>query len=170
MALSEEHKAKLKAAREKAAAERKQSAEQKAEKPEVKKEVKRRKTSFGPRLKLGVEGSIPGYKMKWANDYNGELEENLAIGWKFVGQEEVDVTNVAFRGTDKDTGNRISRETSVGANMRIRCYLMKIENELYDEIQEEGEYLARELEKPIYEGTYGMGEHDYKGPTRITTT
>jgi hypothetical protein len=180
MAMTEEHKAKIKASHAKRAAEKKLAefktetkSEVKAEeKTEVKfeKKVVRRKTSFGPRLKLGVEGSIQGYKMKWSNDYDGELEDNLNNGWKFVGQDEVDATSIAFRGTDKDTGNRISRETSVGPGVRIRCYLLKIENEIYDEIMMEGEQLAKVLEKPIYNGTYGLGEHDYKGNTRVSTT
>lgn len=180
MAMSEEHKQKIREGRERAIAakkaEKQKNAESQAETKVVEKvdktekKIIRRKTSFGPRLKLGVEGTIPNHKMKWCNDYNGELEDNLHNGWSFVGQDEVDVTNISFRGTDKDTGNRISRETTVGPNVRIRCYLMKIPNEIYEEIEQEGEALASALEKPIYKGEYGLGEHDYKGQTRITTT
>ncbi len=173
--LSAEHKANLKAGREKAQAERKAKIEAQgliAKTPEVaapvvtKTPTARRKTNFGPRLKLGVEGKIPGYKMQWTNDYDGDLEHALHNGWKFVGQDEIDVSNIQFRGTDKDVGNRVSRETSVGPGVRIRCYLLKIENEIYDEMMQEGEELSKALEKPIYEGTYGLGEHDYK--SRLT--
>jgi len=191
--LSPEHMASLKAGRDAAQAKRKadmvakgliQQAEakgliQQAEaKAEVKAEVKpvsaalaarRRKTHFGPRLKLGVEGSISGFKMKWVNDYNGELEESLSNGWKFVEHEEIDASNISFRGTDKDVGNRISRETALGAGVRIRCYLLKIENEVYDEIMDECEALAKDLESPVKNGTYGLGEHEYKGATRFST-
>lgn len=182
MEMTAEHKAKLKVAREKAAAERKQKVAESVAKIEAEsakaepaknvetKKVTRRRTSFGPRLKLGVEGSIPGYHMQWINDYNGEVEDKLYNGWTYVGQDEIDLSNISFRGTDKDVGNRCSRATSIGPNIQIRCYLMKIEQEIYDEIMQEGEELARALEKPIYDGTYGLGEHDYKGNTRITTT
>lgn len=178
MAMSEEHKAKIRAGQE-AARKRKLEAKAametavsesaaKTDSVVEKKQVKRRNTQFGPRMKLGVFGEIPGYKMVWVNDNDGELEGYLYNGWQYVGSDEVDTSHVMFRGTDKDVGNRISRETSVGPGVRIRTYLLKISNEIYDELQMEIEAMAKERERPIVNGTYGLGEYEYRGNTKIT--
>lgn len=85
----------------------------------------------GQRLKLSVQGSIPGHHLYWENDEDGRIEQLLFDGFDFVSPGEVQ--RAADLVADMDLANRISRY--VGRQQDgspLRAYLMKCPDEIWN--------------------------------------
>jgi len=92
----------------------------------------------GPKLKLKVFGTIPGFKLLWVNDDNGGLEERCYEGWDFATPEE---TNMARKVRsdivmDKDVANRVSRHAGTKEDgTAMKSYLMKLPEEQWKQLE-----------------------------------
>jgi hypothetical protein len=85
----------------------------------------------GMRLKMSVQGSIPGYHLYWENDDDGAIEQLLFEGFDFVSQEEVHRQEAIV--ADADLGDRISRYVGKKADgSALRAYLMKCTDEVWE--------------------------------------
>lgn len=118
------------------------------------KEAKRKRPLFGVRMgKLDVEYKIPGYQLAWIADQDdGRIDYALECGYNFVNPKEIRLSNTASSVTgNKDESDRISIHAGLSESGRpMKQYLMKIEQEYYDEARAENARLADKFEQDIY--------------------
>lgn len=104
----------------------------------VKKTRKKRGTFNGTEGKMTVNNTIPGYHLHWLNDTPGRISQALENGYEFVAPEEVGgVTNSNVTNRNTDLGEKV--RVLVGHDDQgqpLFAYLMKIEQEWYDEDQQ----------------------------------
>ena len=82
----------------------------------------------GPRLKLQVNGSIPGFHLYWANDDEGSVEQLLQEGFEFVQSKEVAMQSHIV--ADADLGDRVSRYVGRKEDgTPMRAFLLKCTEE-----------------------------------------
>ena len=113
---------------------------------EVRGEVPReREATFGgPRLKLSVPQTIPGFHLVFENDVEGRIEQLLDEGFTFVMKSEVGLGRHEDKVvSDDDVTSRVSR--NVGrvddTGNAVRAFLMKIPEKQWKE--RERAYLAQ---------------------------
>lgn len=127
-----------------------------------------REANFGgPRMKLAVQGEIPGYHLYWENDDgSGAIEQLLYEGFEFVTQGEVSLTSHIV--ADSDITSRVSRYAGKQADgSPMRAYLMKCPEEVWA-AREEGRLAQadswdRDIKRRLEEPDHG----NYK-PTGVT--
>lgn len=96
----------------------------------------KRSTFNGTEGKLRVAHSIEGYHLHIFNDEPGRIDQALDVGYEFVKLDEVGgvSTNVVSRNTD--IGDKVRFLVGTMANNEPQyAYLMKIQNEYYEEDQ-----------------------------------
>lgn len=82
----------------------------------------------GPRLKLSVIGTIPGFHLYWANDDEGSVEQLLHEGFEFVKPSEVQLQSHIV--ADADIGDRVSRYVGRKEDgSPLRAFLLKCTEE-----------------------------------------
>jgi hypothetical protein len=90
----------------------------------------RNKNFGGPRLKMAVFGSIPGFHLYWENDDQGAIEQLLHEGFEFVTPDEVQMTSHVI--TDGDIANRVSRYVGRKEDgTPMRAFLLKCDDETW---------------------------------------
>ena len=105
----------------------------------------------GPRLKLSVNGEIPGYHLYWENDDEGAIEQLLFEGFEFVEPSEVHMTSHIV--ADADTANRVSRYVGKKADgSPMRAYLLKCPDEVWADREAYRYSEADERDRAIREG------------------
>ena len=110
---------------------------------------KNQRTPFGvPRSKLTINGAkIPGYMLRWINDQDNRILEAYEGGYEHVTKDEIPNIgdkNVVDMG---DLGTVVSRVVGNHASGEpMRAYLMKIDQELYEEDQRLKEELMTDVE------------------------
>lgn len=131
----------------------------------------------GPRLKLSVQGDIPGYHLYWENDTNGQIEQLLDEGFELVTQSDLQKPDGSpVRShivADADVADRISRY--VGAKedgSPLRAVLLKIPEDLWAEREGYRHAEADSREQDIRNGAIEPDKARYapKGTTRTVTT
>lgn len=140
---------------------------------EERKQSERKRPLFGVRTsKLDVDFQIPGMQLAWITDYDdGRLQYALECGYNYVQKQEISVSNTEHDvSPNKDEANRVSRHAGQSeSNRPIRTYLMKIEQDRYDEAQQVMREQADRQEAQLYAGD----QTDVKGkyiPTSIKTS
>ena len=94
----------------------------------------------GPRLKLSVNGEIPGYHLYWENDDDGAVEQLLYEGFEFVTQDEISLTSHVVQ--DADITSKVSRYVGKKADgSPMRAYLLKCPDDIWAE-REQARYEA----------------------------
>ena len=114
------------------------------------------------RTKLGVNTELPGYHLHWVNDTTGRVDEAQQGGYTFVEPKEVGLA-------DKDT--QVKRFVGKGeSGEAIYAYLMKLEQEFYDEDQKALQASVDVFDKAIKSGTLDQkpGENRYNAGIKIT--
>lgn len=123
------------------------------------------RTSFnGTEAKLRVGRGIPGYHLHILNDVPGRLDQALAAGYEFVSQDEVGgvANNVVSRNTD--LGDKVRFLVGVGANNEpMYAYLMKIEQDLYEEDQSTLQLRNDRIDEAIRGGTMNKAGNSTEG-------
>lgn len=95
-----------------------------------------------PVSKLSVP-EIPGYHLHWFRGEPGRIERALRAGYEFVDEGEVSINNTGLgadtlKNGNTDLGSRVSQAAGgelSGDNQPLRLYLMKIQEELWQEDQ-----------------------------------
>lgn len=106
----------------------------------------------GPRLKLHVNGEIPGYHLYWENDDNGAVEQLLYEGFEFVTPDEVSLTSHIVN--DTDLSHRVSRYVGKKEDgSPMRAYLLKCPDEIWAEREAYRYEAADEKDASIRNGT-----------------
>lgn len=126
------------------------------------KQLPRERSAYtgGMKLKLKVFGDIPGYHMFWENDQDAAIEQLLEYGFEFVQKTEVGLnkTFVADEGVD----SRVSKHVGVKQDgSPLRAYLMKVTNEIWDEIDRVNQAQADMWEEGIRRGATSDVENRY---------
>lgn len=117
--------------------------------------------SGGPRLKLGVRGSIPGFTLFWENDDEGAVEQLLYEGFSFVEPEEVRMQSHIV--SDADLSKRVSRYVGKKADgSPLRAYLLKCPDEVWKEREADRYRQADERDAAIRSGTIAGSEGRYR--------
>ena len=102
-----------------------------------KEEVRERPANFGgPRMKMAVYGSIPGYHLYWENDDEGAIEQLLYEGFSFVRPDEVGMQSATMSKkaivADSDVTDRVSRYVGSKADgSPLRAYLLKCTDDVW---------------------------------------
>ena len=105
----------------------------------------------GPRLKLSVVGSIPGYHLYWENDDEGAIEQLLYEGFEFVEPNEVSMASHIV--ADADTANRVSRYVGKKADgSPMRAFLLKCLDEVWADRENDRHAQADAWDNTIREG------------------
>lgn len=105
----------------------------------------------GLRLKLAVMGSVEGHHMYWANDQDAEIERLLETGFGFVYRDEVQKVQGIVH--DGDVDNRVSKYVGTREDgTPYRAYLMKCTDEVWAEIQQDGQDAADAWDANILRG------------------
>ncbi len=101
---------------------------------------------FGvPQTRLGVDVQIPGYKLYWTNDEGGAIERAQAGGYQFVTPAEIG-------GSSKESQEkRLVGIHKDGSPMY--AYLMKIEQEFWDEDQAALQRIQDQFDHDIQRGS-----------------
>ena len=113
-----------------------------------------------PRKKLEAK-SIEGYHLHWVNDYPGRVDEALAGGYMFVDREETEINDFVTPG-NSDLGTRVKR--LVGKNETggpLYAYLMKIDESLWKQDQEELQKRNDLVDEAIRRGDLNHVENQY---------
>lgn len=114
----------------------------------------------GQRLKLSVQGEIPGHHLYWENDEDGRIEQLLFDGFDFVQPGEVNRASDLV--ADMDLANRISRYVGRREDgSPLRAYLMKCPQDIWDARQANGLDLANERDRHIRNERMKPQEHQY---------
>jgi len=105
----------------------------------------------GPRLKLAVAGTIPGYHLYFENDDEGAIEQLLYEGFEFVTPDEVQMASHIV--ADADTANRVSRYVGKKADgSPMRAFLLKCPDEIWAEREADRNAQADEWDSAIRNG------------------
>ena len=139
---------------------------QREAKQEVTVKRKNREHLGGVRLNMQVFGEISGYKMHIQPDIDGGLEYQLHRGFTYVEHGEVE-TNARKIGESNGEDNRISWFAGTDEGGRpYRAYLMKIEESLWQEIQDYYEEQNSAYEDQIIAGQVGNVDSRYQPGSR----
>lgn len=96
------------------------------------------RSSFsGTEAKLRIGNTVQGYHLHILNDSPGRIDQALQTGYEFVSPNEVGgvANNVVSRNTD--LGDKVRFLVGTGPNNEpMYAYLMKIEQDLYQEDQQ----------------------------------
>jgi hypothetical protein len=125
----------------------------------------------GPRLKLSVQGEIPGYHLYWENDENGQVEQLIYEGFELVSQSEVQLSSNIV--ADSDVSSRVTRYVGKKDDgTPLRAVLLKITDELWAEREGYRYSEADSREQDIRNGAVEPDKARYapKGTTRTVTT
>lgn len=115
----------------------------------------------GPRLKLAVFGTIPGYQLFWENDEDNAIEQRLFEGFEFVEPREVKMQSWVV--SDSDVAGKVSKWVGKKADGNsLRGYLLKLPVELWDEHQARSHKQADEWDEAIRKGAVGNVDSRYK--------
>lgn len=115
----------------------------------------------GARLKLAVFGEIPGFKLYWENDEDNAMEQRLYEGFEYVEPSEVRMEAAIV--ADKDVTNRVSKYVGKKADgSPLRAYLMKLDEDLWNERQALSQEQANTWDSAIRAGTVGSVDNRYK--------
>ena len=91
---------------------------------------------FRTKLQLSKEDldAMKGYHLRWFNDKDGRVEAALNAGYTFVEPEQARSLGVAnLHAENSDLNSKVSKIVSRGSGEVIRAYLMKIQEEWYQE-------------------------------------
>lgn len=117
--------------------------EQKRERVEAKRALREEKQrpkrgSFnGTEGKLRIGHHIDGCHLHIFNDTPGRIEQALSVGYEFVHPDEVGGTSVNVVSRNTDIGDKVRFLVGTDANNApLYAYLMKINQEFYEEDQE----------------------------------
>ena len=116
-----------------------------------------KRVPFGAhRTKLQVENKIDGYVMRWFNDVDGRLQRAQDGGYVFVDRSEVpSLGQGELHEDNSDLNSKVSKIVSRGKEKPIRAYLMKIQQEWYDEDQMSKESVNQQVDEALRQGTPG---------------
>lgn len=95
-----------------------------------------KRSSFnGTEAKLRIERGIEGFHLHIFNDVAGRIDQALNVGYSFVTEDEIGgtATNVVSRNTD--IGDKVRFLVGTIGNEPQYAYLMKIQEEFYEEDQ-----------------------------------
>jgi len=121
---------------------------------------KERISLSGQRPNFEVFGEIPGYRLYGFVDLDGRLELAQQAGYEFVKPGEVKVGARVV--ADKDADGRISWHSGTREDgSSYRTYLMKIEQEYWEENQQEIQDQVDSMESQIKAGTINNVESRY---------
>ncbi len=146
-----------------------------AEKTEEKKEIRRTDEAnvMGyNQFKLSVPKEIPGYKLKWVNDREGNIDMHLYNGWDFVEPEEVGMNHRQYRtvvqeSTLSDKVNRVVGRENAEDGKPLRAFLMKVPVEVYSGFLKAQDSVAKAMREGTEEKYMKDNKmHAYK-PTRF---
>jgi hypothetical protein len=95
----------------------------------------KRATFNGTEAKLRIDRQIEGFHLHIFNDTAGRIDQALSVGYSFVTEDEVGgtTTNVVSRNTD--IGDKVRFLVGTNGNEPQYAYLMKIQDEFYNEDQ-----------------------------------
>lgn len=132
---------------------------QEAVRNEAQREVKkspRKRIPFGaPRTKLEVPFKPEGYHLHWVNDDAGRIFAAQQGGYSFVTPDEVGMEN----SEESKVKALVGKNTQNGP---LFAYLMKIEQEYYDEDRESINQRQNSFEQALkQQGNNQNGEHGY---------
>lgn len=123
----------------------------------------------GMRLKLGVQGSLPGYHLYWENDQDGAIEQLLYEGFEFVNpsiDKELRLESAFVR--DGDLNSRISRYVGRREDgSPLRAYLLKCPDEIWEDRESERYKQADAWDEAIRESVNGEGRYKTAGGVQI---
>lgn len=125
----------------------------------------------GPRLKLSVQGEIPGYHLYWENDENGQVEQLIYEGFELVSQSEVSLTSNIV--ADADVSSRVTRYVGKKDDgTPLRAVLLKIPEDLWAEREGYRHAEADSREQDVRNGAVEPDKARYspKGTTRTVST
>jgi len=129
-----------------------------ANKPAKAMEAKSRIPMSIPQQKLAVP-EIPGFHLHWMAGNPARISQALRAGYKFVDNDEVDLTVTGLADDASKTGNSdLGSRVSVGSGLdergeENRLYLMKIEEEFWQEDQKALEARNEQLAATIRGGS-----------------
>lgn len=119
---------------------------------------------FGvPRSKLEVPLDVPGYHLHWINDEEGRLAEAQRGAYTFVKPSEIGDT-----ASEESQVKRLVGTTSQGTP--LYAYLMKLEDEFYEEDQKALTSVADEFDRAIRRGEIDKrpGDNRYSRDIKIS--
>jgi hypothetical protein len=120
----------------------------------VKKTRKKRGSFNGTEGKMTVAHGIPGFHLHWLNDTAGRITQALDSGYEFVEPQEVggvSNSNVTNRNTDLGEKVRVLAGHD-DQGLPLFAYLMKIEQDWYDEDQQAVQGRNDKIDKAIRTG------------------
>jgi len=113
-----------------------------------------------PRKKLEAK-PIEGYHLHWVNDYPGRVIEALAGGYQFVEYSETEINDFVTPG-NSDLGTRVKRQVGKNENGEaLFAYLMKIEENLWKQDQEELQKRNNKVDEAIRRGDLNPVDNQY---------
>src|SRR5512135_578540 len=113
-----------------------------------------------PRKKLEAK-PIEGYHLHWVNDYPGRVIEALAGGYQFVEYSETEINDFVTPG-NSDLGTRVKRQVGKNENGdALFAYLMKIEENLWKQDQEELQQRNNKVDEAIRRGDLNPVDNQY---------
>lgn len=119
-----------------------------------------------PRKKLEAQ-EIPGFHLRWINDYPGRIQEAQKGGYSFVTEEETKLNDFVTPG-NSDLGTHVKRlvgkDDQGGA---LYAYLMKIDESIWKQDQEEIQKQNDRVDEAIRRGSLNPVTNQY-GSVKIT--
>lgn len=122
-----------------------------------------RSTTFGgPRLKLSVPQTIPGYHLYWENDDDGAIEQLLYEGFEFVKPAEVHLNTQTTVVVDSDITDRVSKFVGKKADgSPLRAFLLKCKDEIWSDREANRYQQADDWEDSIFQTQTAPGSGRY---------
>ena len=135
--------------------------EEKKMEPQEKKTTRKERIPLGvPRKKLEAK-PIEGYHLHWVNDYPGRVIEAMAGGYQFVEYSETEINDFVTPG-NSDLGTRVKRQVGKNENGEaLFAYLMKIEENLWKQDQEELQKRNDLVDQAIRRGDLNPVDNQY---------
>ena len=109
---------------------------------------------------LSVKNKEDGFTYRWVNDIDGRVKGMEARGWEHV-DHDVEVGE-----TRADSGSNVGSTVSKGVGRGTTAFLMRIENELYDEDQLAKQKMLDEKERAMKK-QLNNGEDGQYGKVKI---
>lgn len=127
----------------------------------------REKNFGGPRLKLSVAQTIPGFHLYFENDDEGAIEQLLYDGFEFVKAAEVRMTSHVVQ--DTDVTDRVSRYVGKKADgSPLRAYLLKCSDAIWADRESHRYEQADQWEDSIFAAQTAPGSGRYI-PKNVST-
>ena len=117
---------------------------------------KSQRTPFGvPRKKLSVDGyHIPGYTLRFINDTDNRILDAVEGGYQHVSKDEIPNVGDKNVANVEGLGTVVCRRVGVKENgSAMYAYLMKIEEDIYNEDQQMKEEVLTNKEDSLMGGT-----------------